>query len=41
VTREGEIAWLSAVLAELEKDERFLLVTEVDGNVEASSELNQ
>lgn len=40
VTREEEIDWLARTLSNLEKDEIFFLVTEVDGKVVASSDIH-
>jgi RimJ/RimL family protein N-acetyltransferase len=40
VSREDEIEWLSKALANIEKDEAFYLVAEVDGKVVASSDIH-
>jgi RimJ/RimL family protein N-acetyltransferase len=41
VSREEEVDWLSGLLARIEKGKAFLLVAEVNGEVIASSDINQ
>ena len=41
VSREGEIDWLSGLLARLERGKTFFLVAEVKGRIVASSDINR
>jgi RimJ/RimL family protein N-acetyltransferase len=40
-SRDAEIAWLSRVLADLERGEEFFMVAEVEGKVVASSSMDR